>query len=163
FRGQADSRRGEHHPGATRAGLHTSAGFTGTVAALECQHVRAEAGGVLLRQRVVVLRQATVVERALDLFDPGVAEVVEDTRLDAGPVVNRHGHPLCAARGQVSFAHYTGEACTRRPVGYVTPACSGRRQDRYASSCSSASGSTGLTRWWSKPHSCARRRSSSWP
>ena len=61
-------------------------------------------GSVLFGQGVVVRRKNPAVEQALDLLDPGMAEIVEDAGVDTRPVVNRHE---CCARESRSVAAMT--------------------------------------------------------
>src|SRR5262249_4674328 len=59
--------------------------------ALEGQHVRAEPSRMLLGQRVVVLGENSCIQSTRDIRDPIVMESMEDPRINASPVVSRHG------------------------------------------------------------------------
>src|SRR5262245_34136620 len=65
----------------------------GTVVArtLQGEDVRTEPSSDLFGQGVMVGRQQAAIQRAGDVFDPAVVEVMKDARLDTGPIVNRHG------------------------------------------------------------------------
>src|SRR5262249_17397881 len=77
--------------------------------ALQRQHVRPEAACDLLCQRVVLGPLQAAIEGSFVLLDPRMVEVVEDARIDACPIVNRHGAFLRGCRGVTWSLYRRGE------------------------------------------------------
>src|SRR5207253_6212039 len=72
---------------------------------LQGEHVRHQPTGVLLDQRRVAFRQQAAVQRIADVDGPGLMEIMEQVRIDAGPIVDRHN---CFLRGPTNGeGHYT--------------------------------------------------------
>ena len=57
---------------------------------LQREDVRAESSRDLLGQGIIARRQQTAVQAPRKIVDPPEVEMVEDSRIDASPVVNRH-------------------------------------------------------------------------
>ncbi len=57
---------------------------------LESQDVGLEASSLLLGEGVVFAREQTLVEYVRDGADPTLVEMMEDTRIDASPVMDWH-------------------------------------------------------------------------
>ena len=65
---------------------------------LQGQHVGPQASGDLFGQRVVLRASKDAVQRPRDFGDPVVVEVMKDARLNAGPIMDRHGMSSVGAR-----------------------------------------------------------------
>src|SRR5262249_32596358 len=59
------------------------------LAAFQGEYIGPKAGGLLVRQRVIIGRQAAH-DRAMDFGNPLVMKRVINSRIDAGPVVHWH-------------------------------------------------------------------------
>ena len=71
-------------------------------AGLEGQDVGLEPGTLLLGESVVFRRKQTLVEYVRDHTDPALVEMMEDSRINARPVMDWHEHPLGFRSGSVN-------------------------------------------------------------
>ena len=90
----ADLRRGQEGP-STSATRRSAATIVGVICddlrLVQAQHIGPEAAGHLFRHRIVARRQDPGVQVAFDLYDQVLVKIVEDSRRNAAPIVNRHG------------------------------------------------------------------------
>ena len=77
----------------------------GCFARLESQDVGLEPSPLLLGEGVVFPRKQTLVEYVRDGADPALVEMMEDSRIDARPVMDWHEHPLAFRSGSVDRTH----------------------------------------------------------